>query len=115
MKISLDNVGQLDCYVLETRDSYSTDFSGSDIENALEEMLDDNKFFVTLAAPEAQNGVRAVSAKSTKKGVDIRLGIEDKKNLVVHKICNSEECFDIFLDFYDGAFTPDLKEYTQSK
>ena len=43
MKISLENVGQLDCYVLETRDSYSTDFSGSDIENALEEMLDDNQ------------------------------------------------------------------------
>ena len=115
MKISLDNVGQLDGFILETKDSYSTDFSNRDIENALEEMLDDNKFYVTLAAPEAQNKVRAVSVKSTKKGVEIKLGIEDKKNIIVHKICTSEECFDIFLDFYDGAFSPDLKEYTQSK
>ena len=115
MKISLDNVGQLDCYVLETKEKYSKDFSSGDIENALEEMLDDTKFYVTLAAPEAQNKVRAINAKSTKKGVEIKLGIEDKKNIILHKTCSSEECFDIFLDFYEGAFSPDLKEYTPIK
>ena len=114
MKISLDNVGQLDSYVLETKDRTTKDFSGSDIENALEEMLDDTKFYVTLASPEAQNNVRAVSAKSTKKGVDVRLGIEEKKNYIVHKICTSEECFDIFLDFFEGT-APDLKDFTPVK
>ena len=68
--------------------------------------------FVVLTAPKAQNKVRYVQACTHDDGIEVELGIEEKGTHLYYKMCSQQECYRIFLDFYDNAFIPKMEEYS---
>ena len=98
-------------FTLENQDGKLTDFGDVDIEDYLDDMFHTPDQFVILTAPKPQNKVRYVQACTHDGQVEVELGVEDEGTRLFYKMCTEEECTRIFLDFYDGYFVPDMKEY----
>lgn len=92
-------------FTLRNQESELADFRDIDIENFLTDMFESPDQFVVLSAPQAQNKVRFVQA-CTHDGE-----IEEKGTCLFYKMCSEEECYRIFLDFYDNTFIPKMEEY----
>lgn len=98
-------------FTLENQDRKLTDFRDVDIEDYLADMFVASDQFVILTAPMAQDKVRFVQACTHDDGIEVELGIEDEGTRLYYKMCSEEECYRIFLDFYEDRFVPDMKEY----
>ena len=98
-------------FTLENQDRKLTDFRDVDIEDYLADMFVTADQFVILTAPMAQDKVRFVQACTHDDGIEVELGIEDEGTRLYYKMCSEEECYRIFLDFYEDRFVPDMKEY----
>ncbi len=98
-------------FTLENQERKLTDFRDIDIEDYLADMFVTADQFVILTAPMAQDKVRFVQACTHDDGIEIELGIEEEGTRLYYKMCSEEECYRIFLDFYEDRFVPDMKEY----
>lgn len=98
-------------FTLENQEGKLTDFGDIDIEDYLADMFIAPDQFVILTAPEARNKVRYVQACTHDGEIEVELGIEEEGTRLYYKMCSEEECYRIFLDFYDGRLVPDMKEY----
>lgn len=89
----------------------------SDIYEYVAIMLEDSYQFVVLSAPEAIENIRIVQACLLDEDVvNIEVGIENGKEadddiIFYQSICEEEECFRIFEDFFLKKFKPDMSEY----
>lgn len=99
-------------FTLRNQERELYDFRDIDIEDYLADMFVTPGQFVVLTAPEARNKIRFVQSTLHNNGdLEVELGIEEDGTRLYYKMCSEEECYRIFLDFYDDCFTPDLKEY----
>ena len=98
-------------FTLENQDRKLTDFGDVDLEEYLEDLYVTPDQFLILTAPELQHQVRYIQACTHDGQVEVGLGVEDEGTRLFYKMCTEEECTRIFLDFYDGYFVPDMKEY----
>jgi len=98
-------------FTLRNQENELTDIEDIDIEEYLEDMFVTPDQFVVLAAPQAQNNVRFVQACTHDGEVEVEIGIEEEGTHLYYKMCTQEECYRIFLDFYDNVFTPKMEEY----
>ena len=99
-------------FTLRNQERELYNFKDIDIEDYLADMFVTPGQFVVLTAPEARNKIRFVqSTLHDNGGLEVELGIEEEGTRLYYKMCSEEECCRIFLDFYDGCFTPDMKEY----
>ncbi len=106
-----ETVEPQDGFTLENQNGVIQNCKDIDIEDYLEDMFISPDQFVTLTAPEAQNKVRYIQACVQKENVEVELGIEENGTHLVYKLCSKEECYRIFLNFFDNHFIPDLAEY----
>lgn len=98
-------------FTLRNQENELTDFRDIDVEDYLADMFVTPDQFVVLSAPRAQNKVRFVQACTHDGEIEVELGIEEKGTHLYYKMCTQEECYRIFLDFYDGMFIPEMGEY----
>ena len=98
-------------FTLENQDRKLTDFRDVDIEDYLADMFVAPNQFVVLTDPEPRHKGRFVQACTHDDGIEVELGIEDEGTRLYYKMCSEEECYRIFLDFYEDRFVPDMKEY----
>jgi hypothetical protein len=98
-------------FTLRNQENELTDFRDIDIEDHLADMFITPDQFVVLTAPKAQNKVRYVQACTHDDGIEVELGIEEKGTHLYYKMCSQQECYRIFLDFYDNTFIPKMEEY----
>lgn len=98
-------------FTLRNQESELTDFRDIDVEEYLADMFVTPDQFVVLSAPKAKNKVRFVQACTHDGEIEVELGIEENGAHLYYKMCTQEECYRIFLDFYDGMFIPDMGEY----
>lgn len=110
-KNSLSKVKRQNSFTLENQNGKIEKFSDADICNYLEEMFITPDQFVTLTSPKAKERVRFVQACMQERSVVVQLGLEEKENRLIEKLCSKEECIRIFLAFYKGEFVPNRYEY----
>ena len=112
MERTFENVGRMDSFTLRNQNGALFTFNDADIDFLLEDMFEDVDQFVTLTSPVAVNKIRYVQACMCDEGVEVQLGIEEKRTRLVHKICTRNECLEIFQTFFEGEFAPKLEEYS---
>lgn len=110
-EIIFKNVAEQSRFTLENQNGRTENFEDVDIEVYLEDMFDDPEQFVILTAPEPRHKVRYVQACVQDEGIEVELGIQEEGTRLLGRLCTEEECYRIFMDFYDNAFVPDLSEY----
>ena len=99
-------------FTLENQERKLADIRDIDVEDYLEDMFDSPDDFVILTATEAQNKIRYVQACTHDGDIEVELGVEDEEGThLYYKMCTQEECYCIFLDFYDNTFVPVMEEY----
>lgn len=98
-------------FTLRNQDTELTDFRDIDIEDYLADLFVTPDQFVVLTAPKAQYKVRYVQACTHEGEIEVELGIEEKGTRLYYKMCSEEECYRIFLDFYENKFIPQMEEY----
>lgn len=98
-------------FILRNQENEITDFRDIDIEEYLADMFVTPDQFVVLSAPKAQNKVRFVQACTHNGEIEVELGIEENGTRLYYKMCSQEECYRVFLDFYDNVFVPKMEEY----
>lgn len=98
-------------FTLRNQENELTDCRDIDIEDYLEDMFVTPDQFVVLTAPKAQYKVRYVQACTHDEDIEVELGIEEKGTHLYYKMCSQQECYRIFLDFYDNTFIPKMEEY----
>lgn len=112
MERVFENMKEQDYFTLENQNGSVQDARDIDIEDYLEIMFADPEQFAVLTAPKAKNKVRYVQACIQGDQIEVQLGIEEEDGThLMCKLCSREECMRIFLDFYDGFFAPEMKEY----
>ena len=110
-EVVFQNVRSQEDFTLENQDRKLTDFSDVDLEDYLEDLYVTPDQFLILTAPRPQHKVRYIQACTHDGEIEVELGVEEEGTRLFYKMCTQEECTRIFLDFYDGYFTPDMKEY----
>ena len=98
-------------FTLEDQERKLTAFRDIDIEDFLADMFVTPDQFVVLTAPKAQHKVRFVQACTHDGEIEVELGIEENGTHLYYKMCSEEECYRIFLDFYENRLVPDMAEY----
>lgn len=98
-------------FTLENQERKLTDFRDIDIEDYLSDMFVTPDQFVVLTAPEPRHNIRFVQACTHDDGIEVELGIEGEGTRLYYKMCSEEECYRIFLDFYEDRLVPDMREY----
>lgn len=114
-KVVFEKVKPQQGFTLENQENKLTDFRDIDIEAYLEDMLAFPDEFVILTAPKAQCKVRFVQACTHDGEIEVELGMEEDGTHLYYKMCSKEECFRIFLDFYNNTFIPRFEEYKPVK
>lgn len=102
-------------FTLRNQESELADFSDIDIEYYLADMFVTPEQFVVLDAPKVQHKVCFVQACTHDGEIEVELGIKENGMHLYYKMCSEEECYRIFLDFYDNIFIPKMKEYKPVK
>lgn len=98
-------------FTLRNQENELTDFRDIDIEDFLADMFESPDQFVVLAAPSVQNKVRFVQACTHDGEIEVELGIEEEGTRLFYKMCSEEECYRIFLDFYENRLVPKMEGY----
>lgn len=118
MEMSFENMEKMDDFSLETDEGEKNNFTKADILLAINEMLEFEDAFVILTAPKAIRKIRYI--QSTVVGDDeeeilLQIAVEEDRTRLFEKICTEDELKDIFLQFYDGKFDPDMSKYEPVK
>ena len=85
-----------------------------EIKEYLEDLFVTPDQFVVLSAPKVQGQkIRYVQACVQKDdGIETELGIEQEEGTtLLYKMCQDEECIQIFLDFFAGRLQVNMDEY----
>ncbi|MCI8889555.1 MAG: hypothetical protein HFG70_16000 [Hungatella sp.] len=98
-------------FTLENQERKLTDFRDIDIEDYLADMFVTSDQFVILTAPRAQYNVRYIQACTHDGEIEVELGIEEEGTRLYYKMCSEEECYQMFLDFYENRLVPNMEEY----
>jgi len=98
-------------FTLENQERKLTDFRDIDIEDYLADMFVTPDQFVILTAPKAQYNVRYIQACTHDGEIEVELGIEEEGTRLYYKMCSEEECYRMFLDFYENRLVPNMEEY----
>ena len=98
-------------FTLENQERKLSDIRDIDIEDYLEDMFITPDQFVILTAPEAQRGIRYIQACTQDGEIEVEIGVEEEGTRLYYKMCSKEECYRIFLDFYENRFAPKMDEY----
>lgn len=98
-------------FTLENQERKLTDFRDIDIEDYLADMFVTSDQFVILTAPRAQYNVRYIQACTHDGEIEVELGIEEEGTRLYYKMCSEEECYRMFLDFYENRLVPNMEEY----
>lgn len=98
-------------FMLRNQENELTEFRDIDIEDYLADLFVTPDQFVVLTAPKAQNKIRFVQACTHDGEIEVELGIEEKGTRLFYKMCSEEECYRIFLDFYENRLVPRMEEY----
>lgn len=109
-----ENTPKQDGYTLRNQEQTLRNFGVEEIQDYLEDVYYTPDQFLTLTSPEAQNKVRYVQTcyNNKKDEIEVELGIEEQDGThLVYKMCSMEECKNIFIDFFQNTFKPDIKEY----
>ena len=109
--IVFKNVAKQSDFTLENQNGKTENFRDVDIEYYLADMFRDPEQFVILTAPKPLHKVRYVQACVQDEGIEVELGIQEEGTRLFGRLCTEEECYRIFLDFYDNVFVPDMSEY----
>lgn len=111
-EVVFQNVESQEGFALRNQEHELHNFRDVDIEDYLADMFVTPGQFVVLTAPTARNKIRFVqAAQHHNEELVVQLGVEEEGTRLYYKICSEEECYRIFLDFYDNFFNPDMKEY----
>lgn len=111
-EVIFQNMERQNSFSLRNQETQLHNVRETDIEDYLDDMFITPDQFVVLAAPAAQNNIRFVQATVHKSGdLEVELGIEGEGTKLYYKFCSEKECCQIFLDFYNNHFNPDLREY----
>jgi len=110
-KVVFEKIKLKQGFTLRNQENELTDFRDIDIEDFLADMLESPDQFVVLEASQAQNKVRFVQACTHDGEIEVEIGIEEKGTCLFYKMCSEEECYHIFLDFYENTFIPKMGEY----
>jgi len=112
-EVVFQNVESQEGFTLRNQERELHNFRDVDIEDYLADISVTPGQFVVLTAPTARNKIRFVQAtQHCNEKLVVQLGVEGEGTQLYYKICSEEECYRIFLDFYDNySFNPDMKEY----
>ena len=105
-------------YTLRNQEQTLTNFGAEKIKDYVEDVYYTPDQFLVLTSPEAQNKVRYVQTcyNNEEDKIEVELGIDEEDGIhLVYKMCSLEECIDIFTNFFNNKFQPDLKEYRPVK
>ncbi len=108
-----ENITEQSSFSLRNQERELRDFGTEEIEDFLEDMLVTPRQFVVLTAPKAQQQIRYVQAcVHDDQGIETELGVEEADGThLYYKICQEEECFQIFLDFFADRLDVNMEEY----
>lgn len=100
-------------FSMENQERKLTEFGTEELEDFLEDMLVTPDQFVVLTAPKAKDRIRYVQARARDEvWIEVELGVEEAGGTrLYYKMCEEEECFRIFLDFFAGRLRVDWTEY----
>lgn len=99
-------------FSLENQNGKKEDIRDIDIEDYLDDMFSSLNEYVILTSPKAYEHIRFVQACMIDDLVEVQISIEDDQGAhLYYKSCTKEECYRIFLDFYDQSFKPNMNEY----
>ncbi len=98
-------------FTLRNQESELTDFRDIDIKEFLADMFHSPDQFVVLTAPQAQYHVCFVQACTHNGEIEVEIGMEGEGTHLFYKMCIEEECYRIFLDYYENTFIPKMEEY----
>lgn len=78
----------------------------------IDAVLEDENQFATFTAPKAIHGVRFVQICLTDGKIELQIGMEaNNRTKLYYKMCSNSEVFDIFCDFFNESFVPDMTQY----
>ena len=101
-------------FSLSSQEKNLMEFGTEELEDLLENMLVTLDEFVVLTAPKAQGQqIRYVQARAKDDSeIKVELGVEESDGThLYYKICEEEECFQIFLDFFEGRLKVKMDEF----
>lgn len=107
----LDLVPKQNSFSLENQYEKNNDIENIDIEYGLQDLFNHKNQYIILTSPDTQNNVRFIQACMIDNSVEVQILYQDTTPQLFYKLCSQEECWRIFLDFYDNIFVPNLKEY----
>ena len=101
---------------LENKNGVIENCTYLDVEEYLQMMLDDSEQFITLSMPSAPYGIRFVQACRVNEGIDVELGLEqDNQTKLICRVCDEEECRNVFYEFFNTSNVYDRKGYEPIK
>ena len=108
------NMPEEETFTLRNQENELTEFGPEEIKEYLEDLFVTPDQFVVLSAPKVQGQkIRYVQACVQKDGgIETELGIEQEEGTtLLYKMCQDEECIQIFLDFFAGRLQVNMDKY----
>ena len=109
--VKVDLILKQNSFSLENQDGKNNEIESIDIEYGLQDLFNHKNQYIILTSPDIQNNIRFIQACMIKNSVEVQILYQDTTPQLLYKLCSQEECWRIFLDFYDNVFIPNLKEY----
>ncbi len=109
--VKVDLILKQNSFSLENQDGKNNEIESIDIEYGLQGLFNHKNQYIILTSPDIQNNIRFVQACMINNSVEVQILYQDTTPQLLYKLCSQEECWRIFLDFYDSVFIPNLKEY----
>ena len=114
--VRFEKVAPQNAMELENQNGVIENCTYLDVEKYLQMMLDDSEQFITLSMPSAPYGIRFVQACRVNEGIDVELGLEqDNQTKLICRVCDEEECRNVFYEFFNTSNVCDRKGYEPIK
>ncbi|MBP3351313.1 MAG: hypothetical protein J6L65_02795 [Lachnospiraceae bacterium] len=114
--VRFEKVAPQNAMELENQNGVIENCTYLDVEEYLQMMLDDSEQFITLSMPSAPYGIRFVQACRVNEGIDVELGLEqDNQTKLICRVCDEEECRNVFYEFFNTSNVCDRKGYEPIK
>ena len=114
--VRFEKVAPQNAMELENKNGVIENCTYLDVEEYLQMMLDDSEQFITLSMPSAPYGIRFVQACRVNEGIDVELGLEqDNQTKLICRVCDEEECRNVFYEFFNTSNVCDRKGYEPIK
>ncbi len=101
-------------YRLENQDGGTREVDEAAVEEYLEAIFDDPDQFIILTPPKAQKGIRFIQARQDNddRQIEVELALQVEGGIrLYYKMVSPSQCYRIFMDYFDNAFSPNMAEY----